>query len=147
MAITANRIGKYRPSGGQLRDFVVGSGEVIYNQTLVGLNAAGFLVPMIDNVTDTVTILVGVAVLSGGEVTGDGTLSARVDAGGAEILVDHDTGSLAIANIGDDALSGSDEGSVDDATGSGDDVPIGKISEAPSASTCWVKCRPYGTQS
>jgi len=147
MAISDNRIGKYKPSGGQLRDFIVGTGQVIYNQVLVGLTASGDLVPLIDNVTDTVALCVGVAVLSGGEITGDGSLTARVDIGGAEILVDHDTGSLTIANIGDSVLSGTDEGSVDDATGSGDDVPVGVIINVPSATTCWVKCRPYGTQS
>lgn len=147
MAITANRHGVYRSSGGKLRDFVVFSGQTIFEGTLVALTADGDAFPLIDEgepATDPLALLIGVGVE---EVTGDGTLTVRVDIGGAEILVDHDTGSLTIANIGDEVFSGSDEGSVDDATGSQDDIPVGRIVEVPTASTCWVGLRPYPTQS
>lgn len=150
MTISANRVGKYRPSGKMLRDFVVYSGSVIYDHVLCALTVNGELYPLIDGgepATDPLALFVGVSVCPGGAVTGDGSVTCQVDIGGAEILVGHDTGSLAAANIGDSVYSGTDEGSVDDVTGSGDDIPVGVITEAASASTCWVKCRAYGIQS
>lgn len=136
MALSANVQGNYRASSGKFRDFVVTSGDDIFFGAVVMIAAAGGLSPA----DDVASVLVaGIAVE---EITGDGTLTCRVDIGGAEALITQTDGSQVASDIGDAQVVVSDNSSRDSG---GNNIPLGRITEAPSGSTVWVALYPYGT--
>lgn len=135
MALSANAQGKYRASGGMLRDFLVTSGQTIYAGAVVMIAAAGGLSPAGDVAS---TFIAGVALE---EVVGDGTVKCRVDCDGAEVLMTQTDGSQSAANIGDAQVSVSDNSC---AASGGQNIPLGRVTEAPSATTVWVKLYPIG---
>lgn len=137
-AATTNIQGKYRPSGGMHRKLQQAAEDIPYG-ALVMINAAGFVA----NCTDSASVFfLGVAIEESDNSAGSaGDLSILVDIGGAEVRVAHTTGSLTIANVGDQVNSELNN-EVDDAT-STNDILVGVITEVVSAADIWIKCQAY----
>lgn len=142
-ASTVNIVGKYRSSGGPFVKLAQAA-ELIPAGALVMINAAGYVA----NATDTSgCFFCGVATEysdnSGGSA---GDKSITVDIGGASVLVTHEDGSLAAANVGDAVVQELNNEVTSAGTGT-NDIPVGIIESVPSATTCWVRCRPFGVAS
>lgn len=142
-AATTNIQGKYRPSAGPFRRLKMAAEDIPYG-ALVMINAAGYVA----NCTDTAsTFFLGVAVEEVDNSAGAaGDKDILVDIGGAEVLVTHEDGGLAIANVGDSVVQELNNEVTSAGTGT-NDIPVGVIIEVPTATTCWVKCRPFGVAS
>lgn len=140
-ASTVNIQGKYRPSGGQnLRSFSQAAEDIPYG-AMVMINAAGFAA----NATDTTgTFFLGICVQESDNSAGSaGDVRCLVDVGGAEVLVTHEDGSLTIADVGAGVVQELNNEVTSAGTGT-NDIVVGTITEVPSGTTCWVKCKPYG---
>ena len=135
---TTNIQGKYRPSGGAHRIMQQAAEDIPYG-AMVMVNAAGFVA----NATDTAsTFFLGIAIEESDNSGGSaGDLSILVDIGGAEVRVTHATGSLAIANVGDQ-VNCEFNNEVDDGT-STNDILAGVIIEVIAATDIWIKCQAY----
>lgn len=135
--------GKYRPSGGANRRMDMAAENIPYG-AIVMVNAAGYVA----NATDTASCFnLGIALESvdnSGGAAGD--LDILVDIGGAEVLCTHEDGSLTIANVGDAVVQELNNEVTSAGTGT-NDIPVGVIIEVPTATTVWVKMRPFGTLS
>lgn len=142
-AATTNIVGKYRPSGGPFVTMKQAA-EKIPAGALVMVNAAGYAA----NATDTANCyFLGVATeFSDNSAGSAGDKSINVDVGGASVLVTHEDGSLAQANVGDSVVQELNN-EVTSAGTADQDIAVGVIESVPSATTCWVKCRPFGVAS
>ena len=142
-ASTVNIQGSYRPSAGPFRKLAQAAEDIPYG-ALVMINAAGYVA----NCTDTTaTFFLGVAVEEVDNSAGAaGDTSILVDIGGAEVLVTHEDGSLTIANVGDAVVQELNNEVTSAGTGT-NDIVVGTIIQVPSATTCWVKTKPYGVVS
>lgn len=139
MALSATQ--PYKPSGGVVEEFELAASTKAYKGGLAALNAAGYAI----RATDTSgSIFLGVFTETIDNTGSAGDKVVRVDIGGASVLVTHTGGSLAIANKGDDVYADGDD-AVDTYANATNPMHVGKIQSAPSATTCWVKCRPYGS--
>lgn len=120
-----------RPSvgQGQMRDFPVEAAAVIFKGALVGINAAGFAIPM-DAAATTIQCL-GVA---DEKVTGttQGAKSVRV-IGGREWLLA--ASSIAQSQVGDEMLA-IDDDTVDETSVNG--ATIGRLTKFVSSTSGWV---------
>lgn len=130
--------GNYRPSGGP-HARVQMAAELIPFGAMVMINAAGFVA----NQTDTAaTFYFGVALETIDNSAGSaGDERINVDIGGAIVRCTHTTGSLTIANVGDQVNAEFND-EVDDAT-STNDILVGVILEVIAAADIWVKTQAY----
>lgn len=126
---------------GKKWSFPIAASTKIYAGALVALNADGYLIRATDTAA---TFFLGVATATVDNTSGnDGDLSVEVDIGGAMVLVTHTGGSLAAANKGDAVFADGDD-AVDTYANATNKKRVGTIIEAPSATTCWVKCKAFG---
>jgi hypothetical protein len=137
---TAPRPDAYRPSGGPILEFAVQEDEVIVFGGMVSVAADGYL----KNASDTSgEIFCGVAVetVTGGSTAG--TVSCKVDIGGALVKATHEDGSMSVANIGDAVVAELNNEVTSAGTGT-NDIAVGVVANAISATEVWVRCRPFG---
>jgi len=118
---------------GITRPYKVVADDCIYGGSLVAVNAAGYANPGADTAG---LIFVGVAEEradnSGGAA---GAIEVNVRRRGEFLFAS--ASALTIANVGDSVVL-SDDQTVALAADAINDIACGKITEVPSASTCWV---------
>jgi hypothetical protein len=135
-----SRTQQFKRSGGPIEEFEIAASTKIYAGGQCALNAAGYVIRATD--TDG-SIWLGIATETKDNSSGSaGDLKVLVDIGGAEVLVTHTTGSLAIANVGDAVYADGDD-AVDAIGGVANPMLAGRIVRVESATTCWVHCRPF----
>lgn len=135
------RTQQYKPSGGIIHEFELAAIKA-YQGGLMALNASGYAILATDT---SGSIFLGVAtetVDNSGGSAGDKEI--KIDIGGAAVLVTHTAGSLALANVGDYVYADGDD-AVDNLANATNPMLVGQIIEVPSATTCWVKCRPFAS--
>lgn len=142
----AINVGGYRPSGGQIKDILMNAGAgTIYPGDIVMCLAAGtgYAGAVDDSDPETTGASVfGVAVEE--KTYAAATDKIRCDIGGAEVKVTHTAGSMAQANVGDEAFVDGAQ-AVDATGGMTDQVKAGMISEIVSSTVVWVKLEPFGS--
>lgn len=135
-AATADR--DAQRSAGKRKAYQVAASTTIYKDTLVGVNAAGYLVPMAHGTAG--LIFVGVATEKVVQ-TASSTLKAVVEKEG-EYEFDHNAGGQAIANLGD-TVTAFDDSTVDLAAATTNDYNVGDIVEVVSASKVRIRIDNY----
>jgi hypothetical protein len=127
-------------SAGKVKRYLVDDGDVIYKGTLVGVNAAGYLVPMSDTAS---LIYVGVAAQSGDNSAGaDGAIGVLVEKEGEFGFV-YAGGDATIAKIGDEVYAQDDQTVDEDDSLTTTDYKVGVIQEVISTTHVRIRIDNY----